>query len=67
MAKKKRQIVWHKKRGKFIPPSLLKPKGADHNDPQKAGQVQESRRADFARKFKDAVKQAVKKRTEKSE
>ncbi len=27
MPKKKKQIVWHKKRGKFIPPSLVTPHG----------------------------------------
>ncbi|MCK5213754.1 MAG: hypothetical protein KAR05_00185 [Candidatus Omnitrophica bacterium] len=62
MAKKKKKTVWHKKRGKFIPSSTLKPRGkADKEGESPLSEEKQDRRKSFARDFLSQIKKGVKK------
>jgi len=62
MTKKKKQTVWNKKTGKFIPASLLKPhhhvKSAEDNDSERKDRKTQ-RMKDFAKGFSAQIKKAV--------
>ena len=60
MAKKSKQIVWHKKQGKFIPSSVLKPHGkieTGKSSGQKISQPTDKMKI-FAKKLAQEIKKA---------
>ncbi|MDP2653977.1 MAG: hypothetical protein Q8Q08_08100 [Candidatus Omnitrophota bacterium] len=61
MARKGKQVVWHKKKGKMIPSVFLKPHGSAAasapSPPASAGQA--DRRKTFAAKFLKEIKRAA--------
>ena len=61
MARKKRQILWHKKSGKFIPSSYLKPHVYEKPSPKSSPDVDapEDKLKRFAKKFGEQIKKAA--------
>ena len=61
MAHKSKQVVWHKKTGKFIPSKFLKPrektekeKNLEHQKPQR-----QDRMNNFFQKLKEEIRKAL--------
>lgn len=59
MAKKPKQIVWHKKTGKMLSSSVLKPHGAAVKAGQGSAEDVDDRRKAFAKKLAEQIKKAV--------
>jgi len=63
MSAKPHEIIWHKKKAKFFPASLMKPhpdQGASDDSISSRGNTVTDRRRQFARSLKDKIKNAVK-------
>lgn len=60
MARRTKQIVWHKRQQKFISSTLLKPHAAESPSPQDhAGSPSLSRREAFAQDLMAKIRKAV--------
>ena len=58
MSPKKHEIAWHKKKGKFIPSSFLKPHHSEEDDDKQ--QQRQNRRQEFMKSLSEKVKKAIK-------
>jgi|GEM_PF-2255486 len=63
MTRKPHHIVWHKKSGKFIPPSVLKPHSAGHapdvDETPAQTAARKNKLQDFSAKLASQIKKVV--------